>query len=71
MSVIPVMQGNTDGRIAVQARPSINRDPISKITSAKRAAGVAQVVASLPNKHKVLSSTPSTALIYINFLFQS
>jgi hypothetical protein len=35
-----------------------NKNPISIITRAKRAGGVAQVV---PSKHKALSSNPNTA----------
>jgi hypothetical protein len=35
-------------------------DPISKITRAKRAGGVAQAVEPLPSKHEALNSSPST-----------
>jgi hypothetical protein len=35
-------------------------DPISKITRAKRAEGVAQATEYLFSKHKALSSNPST-----------
>jgi hypothetical protein len=34
-------------------------NPISKITKARRAGGVAQAVEHLPNKHKALSANPS------------
>jgi hypothetical protein len=34
------------------------RDPISKITRAKRTGGVAQVIECLPCKHKALNSNP-------------
>jgi hypothetical protein len=33
--------------------------PVSKITSAKRAGNMAQVVELLPHKHKALNSNPS------------
>jgi hypothetical protein len=36
------------------------RDPSSKITRAKRAGNVVQVVERLPSKHKAMSSNPST-----------
>jgi hypothetical protein len=35
-------------------------DPILKITNAKRAGGVAQIVMCLPSKHKALSLTSKT-----------
>jgi hypothetical protein len=38
------MQGSTYRRIAVQAGLGIKQDPISKITKAKRAGRVAQVI---------------------------
>jgi hypothetical protein len=44
----------------VQAGPGINQDTISKITNAKRAGRVAQVVEHLPSKLEAFSSTPST-----------
>jgi hypothetical protein len=46
-----------------QSRPtcSKNRDPISKITIAKRAGGMAQAVERLPTKHKALNSNHSTS----------
>jgi hypothetical protein len=37
------------------------QDPISKITKAERAEGVAEAVEYLPSKSKVLSSNPTTA----------
>jgi hypothetical protein len=46
--------------IPFQASPSIKRDHISKITKAKRAGIVAEVVKHLPSRHKVLSSTSRT-----------
>jgi hypothetical protein len=39
----------------------INQDTISKITGAKRAGGVAQVVECLPSKWEALSSNPVKA----------
>jgi hypothetical protein len=44
----------------VQTSLGKKRDPISKITRAKRAGGVAQVVEPLPSKCKALSSNPKT-----------
>jgi hypothetical protein len=55
------MQRNTNRRIAVQTSSSINQDPISKITNAKRGNSVAQVVVHLPSEVLSSSSTPSTA----------
>jgi hypothetical protein len=52
------MPGSTDKRITIQASLGIKRDPIFKITNAKRAAEVVQVVEHLPSKCKTLSSTP-------------
>jgi hypothetical protein len=53
--------GNREiGRIMVQTSLGKKRDPISKITRAKRAGGVAQVVEPLPSKCKALSSNPKT-----------
>jgi hypothetical protein len=43
----------------VQADLGRKQDPISKITNAKRAGGVAQVVELLPSKCKALNSSPS------------
>jgi hypothetical protein len=54
---IPATQGGINKRITVQACQSIKRDPISKITSAERVGGVAQVVEHLPSK--VLGSNPT------------
>jgi hypothetical protein len=42
--VILVKSGSINRRIEVQIRLGIKQDPISKITNAKRAAGVAHVV---------------------------
>jgi hypothetical protein len=56
------MWGNINSRIAVHSSLGIKGDPISKITNAKRAGGVAQRVEHLPSKHKALSSTPNTTL---------
>jgi hypothetical protein len=41
------------------------RDPTSNTTRAKQNGGVAQEEEDLPSKHKVLTSNPSTAYIYI------
>jgi hypothetical protein len=38
--------------------PDIKWDPVSKITKAKTAGSMAQLIDHLPNKHKALSSTP-------------
>jgi hypothetical protein len=45
----------------VQAGHNIKQGLISKITNAKRAAGVAQVIKHLPSRLEVLNSNPSTA----------
>jgi hypothetical protein len=45
-----------DGRISVQASGAKMRDPTYKITKAKRAESVAQVVELPPSKYKTLSS---------------
>jgi hypothetical protein len=39
---------------------------MSKITKAKRARGMAQVVKCLPSKHEVLSSNPGTTKKIVN-----
>jgi hypothetical protein len=44
----------------VQVGPSIKQDLISKITSAKMAGGMAQVVGHLLSKHMALSTTNIT-----------
>jgi hypothetical protein len=54
------MQGSTNGRIVVHVSLGIKKDPSSKITNRKRAAGVAQVVEYLPSKCKVWNLTLST-----------
>jgi hypothetical protein len=46
------------GKIMVQASPGIKQDPISKITTGKRAGSVIQVVEHLPSKHESLGSIP-------------
>jgi hypothetical protein len=45
----------------VQASLGKKQDPISKITRANRAGGVAQVEEHLPSKSEALSSNTSTA----------
>jgi hypothetical protein len=45
-----------------QGRPGHKLRPTSKVTKAKSAGGVAQVVKCLPTKCMVLSSTPSTTI---------
>jgi hypothetical protein len=45
-----------------QAGLGKKQDPISKITRAKRAGGVAQAVECLTHKHEALSPNPSTHL---------
>jgi hypothetical protein len=45
----------------VQVSLGKKQDPISKITRAKKAGGVAQAVEHLPSKCKTLSSKPSIA----------
>jgi hypothetical protein len=47
-------------RIVIQAVPTIKQDPISKITKAERAEGMAQVADHLLSKHKAPSSNFST-----------
>jgi hypothetical protein len=49
----------------VQADLGKKRDPISKITTADRAGGMAQVVEHLPSKCNALNSTPNTTKIII------
>jgi hypothetical protein len=48
-------------RIKVQSQPGKKQDPIWKVTKAKKAGGVAQVLELLPSKCEALSSNPSTA----------
>jgi hypothetical protein len=55
------MHESTTRRIMVQVSLGIKQDPISKITRAKRASGVTQVVEHLLRTWEALSSTPSTA----------
>jgi hypothetical protein len=50
---IPAIQKSTNGRTAVQVGPAIKWSPISKITSASRAGGAAQVDL-LPCKYEAL-----------------
>jgi hypothetical protein len=58
----PSYRGDIARRILVQGqRQAEVREPIQKITRAKLAEGVAQVVECLPSKLKALSSIPSTA----------
>jgi hypothetical protein len=58
----PSYMGGPERSIIVQSQPQAKMwDPIWKITKAKRAGGVAQVVKHLLNKHKALSLKPSTA----------
>jgi hypothetical protein len=47
-------------RISVQHSLSLKQDPISKITNAKKTSGMAQMVACMPSKCKVLGSTRGT-----------
>jgi predicted Zn-ribbon and HTH transcriptional regulator len=55
----PSYSGGINKRITVQATPGEKpRDSIQKITKARRAEGVAQVVE--PNKCKALNFNPST-----------
>jgi hypothetical protein len=53
--VIPATAGIRNRRIVVQTGPGKKRDPISKITRAKRAGGVTQGIESLASKQKMLS----------------
>jgi hypothetical protein len=46
--------------IMVQAGLGKRQALTSKITKAKRAGGMAQVIEYLPSKHKTLNSNPST-----------
>jgi hypothetical protein len=55
--VIPATWGSTKSRIAGQANGGVKQDPISKITNAKRADGVIQMLKHLPSKHEAPSST--------------
>jgi hypothetical protein len=49
--------------------PSKTRDPIPKITKAKLARAVAQVVECLPSKREALSSNPRTKKLFSFILF--
>jgi hypothetical protein len=46
------------GGLWFQASLCENGDPISKITTAKSAGGMAQVIEHLPSKHKALTPVP-------------
>jgi hypothetical protein len=59
--VILAIWANTSWKIEVQADASIKQESVSKITRAKRAAGVAIVVEHLPSKHEALNSNPNIA----------
>jgi hypothetical protein len=48
--------GSTNRRITDQTCPGVKQDPISKISSTKRAGEVTQVVEHLPSKHEAFSS---------------
>jgi hypothetical protein len=52
--------GSINRRIKVPAGPDKKQDPIPKITKAKRAVGVAQVVKCLPSKQEALTAIPSS-----------
>jgi hypothetical protein len=56
--VILATWGSTNRRIIVQGCLGIKQNPISKITKAKRAGGVVQVVECLPSKYEALSFIP-------------
>jgi hypothetical protein len=58
MPVISAVSVNR--RIMVQAGPGIKMRSIQKITKAKKAGGMAQVVECLPSKYTALSSNSST-----------
>jgi hypothetical protein len=52
--------GSTNRKIELQAGLDVKRDPISKITKAKRAGDMVQALQHLPSKCEVLSSNSST-----------
>jgi hypothetical protein len=55
----PSYMGSLSRRTAVQGWPwTKTREPISKITKAKRAGGIAQVIEFLPSKYTTLRSSP-------------
>jgi hypothetical protein len=60
VSAIPEIAGNVKLEVEVNAGLSKEQDSIFKITRAKRAGGVTQVVGYLLSKFKVLNSIPST-----------
>jgi hypothetical protein len=53
IALIPATAGSINRRIAVHASLGKKQDSISKITIAKRAGGVVQVVQHLPRKSKL------------------
>jgi hypothetical protein len=59
MPVILAILRSIDRKVIVQASPGIKQE-ISKITKAKRGAGVVEVLEYLCNKYEALSSTLST-----------
>jgi hypothetical protein len=64
MLVIPATWESKNSRISVQACLGIKQEPISKekkITNAKWAVRVFQVVVCLPRKHEALNLTPYIA----------
>jgi hypothetical protein len=58
---MPLMVGSINRRTGVQGCLSKKQDPISKITQAKRAGGMAQAVQYLPSKCKALRLNPKIA----------
>jgi hypothetical protein len=54
-------QGSLKRRIVAQAGLGKKQDPVSKITIAKMAGSVVQVIELLLSRHKALSSNPSTS----------
>jgi hypothetical protein len=71
--VTPATVGSINRKITVQVCLGKKQDPISKITRAKMAAGVANVVECLPSKHKLLwiqtpvGSPPTKKVIFFIF----
>jgi hypothetical protein len=50
--------GSTSRRLVVQGSLGIKQDPVFKITQAKQAESMTQVVECLPGKHKAPTSIP-------------
>jgi hypothetical protein len=78
MPIIPDDTGSLSRRNVVQASSGKNKRPYPKITTAKRAGGMIQVIeCTLPSKYEAQSSNSSTsknilvpALVYTGFHYE-